>query len=115
MRSAQPAAVQAQGFAARALLCLDLLVLAIGALHFAFVPFSVSRPMLAAAALGLLTVSILFARTVPALQRPMARQHAVDIGALIVCISMFAIATGSAHSIFVPLYLIPLVGVALAF
>ena len=115
MRSAQPAAVQTQGFAARALLCLDLLVLAIGALQFAFVPFSVSRPMLAAAALGLLTVCILFARTVPALQRPMGRQHAVDIGALIVCISMFAVATGSAHSFFVPLYLVPLVGAALAF
>jgi diguanylate cyclase (GGDEF)-like protein len=115
MRSAQPAAVQTQGFAARALLCLDLLVLAIGALQFAFVPFSVSRPMLAAAALGLLTVSILFARTVPALQRPLSHQHWVDIAALVVCITLFAIATGSAHSFFVPLYLIPLVGSALAF
>lgn len=115
MRSAQPAAVQTQGFAARALLCLELLVLAIGALQFAFVPYSVIRPMLAAAALGLLTVCILFARTVPALQRPMARQHAVDVGALIVCISLFAIATGAAHSFFVPLYLVPLVGAALAF
>jgi diguanylate cyclase (GGDEF)-like protein len=115
MRSAQPAAVQTQGFAARALLCLELLVLAIGALQFAFVPYSVTRPMLAAAALGLLTVSLLFARTVPALQRPMARQHAVDIGALVLCISMFAVATGSAHSFFVPLYLVPLVGAALAF
>ncbi|MET0535365.1 MAG: GGDEF domain-containing protein [Steroidobacter sp.] len=115
MRSAQPAAVQTQGFAARALLCLDLLVLATGALQFAFVPYSVGRPMLAAAALGLLTVSILFARTVPALQQPMARQHWVDIGALILCISLFAIATGAAHSFFAPLYLVPLVGAALAF
>lgn len=115
MRSAQPAAVQTQGFAARALLCLELLVLAIGALQFAFVPYSVTRPMLAAAALGLLTVSILFARTFPALQRPIARQHAVDIGALVLCISIFAIATGAAHSFFVPLYLVPLVGAALAF
>lgn len=115
MRSAQPAAVQTQGFAARALLCLDLLVLAIGALQFAFVPYSVGRPMLAAAALGLLTVALLFARTAPALQRPIARQHAVDIGALVVCISMFAVATGAARSFFVPLYLIPLVGAALAF
>ncbi|HEY0939036.1 MAG TPA: GGDEF domain-containing protein [Steroidobacter sp.] len=115
MRSAQPAAAQTQGFAARALLCLQLLTLAIGALQFAFVPASVSQPMLAVAALGLLTFSILFARIVPALQRPLARQHGVDITSLIVCITLFAIATGAAHSFIVPLYLIPLVGAALAF
>lgn len=115
MRPAQPAAAQTQGFAARALLCLELLTLAIGALQFAFVPYSVSRPMLAAAALGLLTVSILFARTVPALQRPLARQHCVDIAALIICIALFALATGVAHSFIVPLYLIPLVAAAVAF
>ncbi len=115
MRAAQPAAAQTQGFAARALLCLELLTLAIGALQFAFVPNSVERPMLAAAALGLLTVSILFSRTVPAFQRPIARQHCIDIAALIVCITLFAVATGSAHSVIVPLYLIPLVGASLAF
>jgi diguanylate cyclase (GGDEF)-like protein len=115
MRAAQPAAAQTQGFAARALLCLELLTLAIGALQFAFVPGSVERPMLAAAALGLLTVSILFSRTVPAFQRPIARQHCIDIAALIVCISLFAIATGSARSFIVPLYLIPLVAASLAF
>jgi diguanylate cyclase (GGDEF)-like protein len=115
MRAAQPAAAQTQGFAARALLCLELLTLAIGALQFAFVPNSVERPMLAAMALGLLTVSILFSRTVPAFQRPIARQHCIDIAALIVCITLFAVATGSAHSVIVPLYLIPLVGASLAF
>lgn len=115
MRSAQPAAAQTQGFAARALLCLELLTLAIGALQFAFVPGSVERPMLAAIALGLLTVSILFSRTVPAFQRPIARQHCVDITALIVCITLFAVATGAAHSFLVPLYLIPLVAAAIAF
>jgi diguanylate cyclase (GGDEF)-like protein len=115
MRAAQPAAAQTQGFAARALLCLELLTLAIGALQFAFVPNSVERPMLAAIALGLLTVSILFSRTVPAFQRPIARQHCIDIAALIVCITLFAVATGSAHSVIVPLYLIPLVGASLAF
>jgi len=115
MRSAQPAAAQTQGFAARALLCLELLTLAIGALQFAFVPNSVERPLLAATALGLLTVSILFSRTVPALQRPIARQHCVDIAALIVCITLFAVATGAAHSFMVPLYLIPLVAASLAF
>lgn len=115
MRSAQPAAAQTQGFAARALLCLELLTLAIGALQFAFVPVSVERPMLAAAALGLLTVSILFSRVVPAFQQPIARQHCVDIAALVVCITLFAMATGSAHSVIVPLYLIPLVGASLAF
>jgi diguanylate cyclase (GGDEF)-like protein len=115
MRSAQPASAQTRGFAARALLCLELLALAIGALQFAFVPYSVGRPMLAAAALGLLTFSILLARTVPALQRPITRQHWVDIAALIVCITLFAISTGAVHSFVVPLYLIPLVGAALAF
>ncbi len=97
------------------MLCLELLTLAIGALQFAFVPASVERPMLAAAALGLLTVSILFSRTVPAFQRPIARQHCIDVAALIVCITLFAIATGSARSFIVPLYLIPLVGASLAF
>jgi diguanylate cyclase (GGDEF)-like protein len=115
MRSAQPAAAQTQGFAARALLCLELLTLAIGALQFAFVPNSVERPLLAATALGLLTVGILFSRTVPAFQRPIARQHCIDIAALIVCITLFAVATGSVHSFLVPLYLIPLVGASLAF
>lgn len=115
MRPPQPAAAQTQGFAATALLCLELLTLAIGALQFAFVPDSVERPMLAAAALGSLTVSMLFARTVPALQRPVARQHCVDIAALVVCITLFAIATGSARSFIGPLYLIPLAGAALAF
>jgi diguanylate cyclase (GGDEF)-like protein len=115
MRSAQPAAAQTQGFAARALLCLELLTLAIGALQFAFVPNSVERPILAATALGLLTVSILFSRTVPTFQRPIARQHCIDITALVVCITLFAVATGSAHSFVVPLYLIPLVGASLAF
>lgn len=96
-------------------MCLELLTLAIGALQFAFVPNSVERPILAAVALGLLTVSILFSRTVPAFQRPIARQHCIDIAALIVCITLFAIATGSAHSVIVPLYLMPLVGASLAF
>lgn len=115
MRTAQPAAAQTQGFAARALLGLELLTLAIGALQFAFVPHSVNQPMLAAAALGLLTFSILFARIVPALQRPLARQHSVEIAALVVCITLFAVATGAAHSFIVPLYLVPLVGAALTF
>ena len=94
---------------------LELLALAIGALQFAFVPASVERPMLAAAALALLTVSVLFARVVPALQRPMSRQHWVDLSALIVCITLFAFATGAVRSFVVLLYLIPLVGAALAF
>jgi len=115
MRPQQPAAAQTRGFAARALLCLELLTLVIGALQFAFVPNSVERPMLAAVALALLTVSVLFARTVPALQRPIERQHGMDVAALIVCVTLFAIATGAARSFAVPLYLIPLVGAALAF
>ena len=67
-----------QGFAARALLWLQLLTLAVGALQFAFVPGAVERPLLAAVALALLDVSMLLVRTVPALQRPLARQHWID-------------------------------------
>src|SRR6185436_3091584 len=48
-------------------------------------------------------------------QRPITRQHGFDIGSLIVCITVFAIATGAAHSFIVPLFLIPLVSSALAF
>jgi diguanylate cyclase (GGDEF)-like protein len=104
-----------EGFAARTLLWLQLLALAVGALHFAFVPHSVEKPLLAAAALALLTVSMLCVRTIPAFRRPLSRQHWIDIAAATVCITLFAVATGAAHSVIVPLYVIPLVGAALAF
>lgn len=105
----------AQGFATRALLWLEVLALAVGALQFAFVPSTVQRPLLAALALALLTASILLVRTVPSLQRPAARQYWVGIAALILCVTLLAIATGAAQSVLVTLYFIPLAAIALAF
>lgn len=114
MRSEQPAA-DTEGFAARTLLCLQLLTLAIGTLQFAFVPDAIQRPLLAALALGLLTVSTLLARAIPPLQRPIARQHWFHISALVICITLLAAATGGVRSALLPLYMIPLAGVAVAF
>lgn len=115
MRAATTATNAAQGFATRALLWLEVLALAVGALQFAFVPSTVQRPLLAALALALLTASILLVRTVPSLQRPAARQYWVGIAALILCVTLLAIATGAAQSVLVTLYFIPLAAIALAF
>lgn len=115
MRAATTATNAAQGFATRALLWLEVLALAVGALQFAFVPSTVQRPLLAALALALLTASILLVRTVPSLQRPAARQYWVGIAALLLCVTLLAIATGAAQSVLVTLYFIPLAAIALAF
>jgi diguanylate cyclase (GGDEF)-like protein len=114
MQSEQPAA-DTQGFAVRSLLWLQLLTLAIGVLQFAFVPDAIAQPIVAATALALLTVSTLVARIVPALQRPIARQHWVHIAVLLACITLLAEATGAARSALLPLYTIPLAAVAVAF
>lgn len=115
MRAANTATNAMQGFATRALLWLEVLALAVGALQFAFAPSTVQRPLLAALALALLTASILLVRTVPALQRPAARQYWIGIIALILCVTLLALATGAAQSALVTLYLIPLAAIALAF
>jgi len=115
MRAANTATNAMQGFATRALLWLEVLALAVSALQFAFAPSTVQRPLLAALALALLTASILLVRTVPALQQPSARQYWIGIVALIVCVTLLALATGAAQSALVTLYLIPLAAIALAF
>ncbi len=115
MRAAAPAGNATQGFATKALLALELLALAIGVLQFAFAPATVENPLLAGAALVLLGASILLVRMIPALQRPVARQHWIAIVASILYVTLIAIATGAAHSALVTLYLIPLAAVALAF
>lgn len=115
MRAANTATNAMQGFATRALLWLEVLALAVSALLFAFAPSTVQRPLLAALALALLTASILLVRTVPALQQPSARQYWIGIVALIVCVTLLALATGAAQSALVTLYLIPLAAIALAF
>ncbi|HWK73271.1 MAG TPA: GGDEF domain-containing protein [Povalibacter sp.] len=115
MRAANLATNATQVFAARALLWLEILTLAIGVVQFVFAPSSVQRPLLAAVALALLTVSILLVQILPALRRPVVRQYWIGIAALIVCVTLLAIATGAAHSAVVTLYLIPLAATALAF
>ena len=114
MRADSAVTADTEKFAASALLWLQLLALAVGALQFAFVPSAVEFPMLAAAALGLLTVSLLLVRIVPALRRPASRQHTIDVVALIVCITLLAAATGIARSAMLPLYVVPMAGVAIA-
>jgi diguanylate cyclase (GGDEF)-like protein len=104
-----------QIFATRAVLWLEVIALAIGALQFAFAPATVSKPLIAAAGLALLSMSILLVRTIPALQRSSARQHWVAIAALLTCITLLVIGTGGIGSALVTLFLIPLAAVALAF
>jgi diguanylate cyclase (GGDEF)-like protein len=112
---AESNAVTTQTFATRAVLWLELLALAIGALQFAFATTTVTRPLLAAAGLALLSMSILLVRAVPALQRSHGQQHWVAVVSLLICISLLVIATGGIRSALVTLYLIPLAVVALAF
>jgi diguanylate cyclase (GGDEF)-like protein len=114
MRAA-PIANAASGFAIKAVLWLEVVALVAGALQFAFAANTVQRPLLAVVALALLTVSIPLVRVIPALQRPVARQHWCSIAALTICVTLLAAATGVAHSALVTLYLIPLAAIALAF
>lgn len=113
--NAAPAGSATQGFASKAVLGLELLALAIGVLQFAFAPATVANPVLAGVALALLSFSILLVRLTPALQRPVARQHAIAIVATLLYVTLIAFATGAAHSALVALYLVPLAIAALAF
>ena len=74
MRAEQPASDN-RGFAAAVLLWLHLLILTAGVLQFGFAPHAVQQPLLAVGALALLTLSMLITRSIPSLQRPIARQH----------------------------------------
>jgi diguanylate cyclase (GGDEF)-like protein len=113
--SAESNAVTTQTFATRAVLWLELIALAVGALQFAFAPNTVLRPIIAAIALVLLSVSIVGIRTLPILQRSSSRQHWIAIVALLISITLLVVATGGIGSALVTLYLIPLAAVALAF
>jgi len=112
---AEKSAVTTQMFASRAVLWLELIALAIGALQFAFAQQSVIHPFLAAGALALLSASIVLVRAIPALERSPAHQHWIAIAALLIAITLLVIATGGIGSALVTLYLIPLAAVALAF
>ena len=114
MRAEQPASDN-RGFAAVVLLWLHLLILIAGALQFGFAQHSVQHPMIAVGALALLTVSILITRSIPALQRPIARQHWIDVISTMVAVTALCVATGFARSSLLSLYAIPLAGIAVAF
>lgn len=114
MRAEQPASDN-RGFAAVVLLWLHLLILIAGALQFAFAQQTVQQPMLAVGALALLTVSILITRSIPALQRPLARQHWIDVISAMVVVTALCAATGAVRSSLLSLYAIPLAGIAVAF
>ncbi len=114
MRAEQPAS-DTRDFAAAVLLWLHLLVLTAGALQFAFAPQTVQQPMLAVGALALLTVSMLITRSIPALQRPVARQHWIDVISATLTVTLLCAATGAARSSLLSLYMIPLAGIAVAF
>lgn len=114
MRAEQPASDN-RGFAAAVLLWLHVVVLTAGALQFAFLPNTVQQPLLAVAALALLTVSMLITRSIPMLQRPLARQHWIDVTSLMLSVTLLCAATGAARSSLLALYAIPLAGIAVAF
>lgn len=114
MRAEQPASDN-RDFAAVVLLWLHLLVLTAGALQFAFAPHAVQQPMLGVSALMLLILSMLITRSIPALQRPVARQHWIDVIALTTSVTALCAATGAVRSSLLSLYAIPLAGTAAAF
>jgi diguanylate cyclase (GGDEF)-like protein len=104
-----------QSFATRAVLWLEVVALAVGALQFAFAQASVARPLIAAAGLVLSSASIVLVHTLPPLQRSYERQHWIAIAALLGSITLLVVATGGVGSALVTLYFIPLAAVALAF
>jgi diguanylate cyclase (GGDEF)-like protein len=114
MRAEQPASDN-RDFAAAVLLWLHLLVLAAGALQFAFAAHAVQQPLLAVGALALLILSMLITRSIPALQRPLARQHWIDVITLTISVTALCAATGAVRSSLLSLYAIPLASIAVAF
>src|SRR4030095_9841139 len=114
MRAEQPASDN-RDFAAAVLLWLHLLVLVAGALQFAFAPHAVQQPLVAVGALALLILSMLITRSIPALQRPLARQHWIDVITLTISVTVLCAATGAVRSSLLSLYAIPLAGIAVAF
>src|SRR4029079_5245580 len=114
MRDEQPSSDN-RGFAAAVLLWLHLLILTAGAAQFAFSPYAVHQPLLAVGALALLTLSMLVTRSIPAMQRPLARQHWIDVITLTISVTALCAATGAVRSSLLSLYAVPLAGIAVAF
>ena len=114
MRADQPASDN-RGFAAAVLLWLHLLILTAGVLQFAFAPRAVQQPLFAVGALALVMLSMLITRSIPSLQRPIARQHWIDVTTLTISVTALCAATGAVRSTLLSLYAIPLAGIAVAF
>ena len=114
MRAEQPASDN-RGFAAAVLLWLHLLILTAGVLQFGFAPHAVQQPLLAVGALALLTLSMLITRSIPSLQRPIARQHWIDVTTLMIAVTALCAASGAVRRSLLSLYAIPLAGIAVAF
>jgi diguanylate cyclase (GGDEF)-like protein len=114
MRAEQPAG-DSRDFAAAVLLWLHLLIMTAGVLQFAFLPQTVQQPLLAVIALTLLTISMLVTRSLPALHRPIARQHWIDVASTTASITLLCAATGAARSLLLALYAVPLAAIAVAF
>jgi diguanylate cyclase (GGDEF)-like protein len=105
----------AEGFTGRALLGLELAALAVGAFQFAFASATVERPLVAVAALVLLTLGTLIVRVLPICRSHPTRRYWIETIVLIVCVTLLAFASGAAHSAALTLYLFPLTAGALAF
>lgn len=112
---AQPDNRTVQTFATGGVLWLELVALAVGVLQFAFAPSTVTSPLVAAGGLAILSLSLVLVRAIPALASATERRHWIEIAALLVSITLLAIATGGSGSVLVTLYLIPLATTALAF
>src|SRR5262249_6805016 len=76
---------------------------------------TVLQPMLAVGALALVAVSMLITRSIPALQRQVGRQHWIDVAVATLGVGLLCAATGAARSSLLPLFSIPLAGIAVAF
>lgn len=111
MRTPNSSEVLAQ----RGVLILQLIVLAVGALQFALAPSSVRTPILAGASLVALSLCLVSVRLIPDLRRAPARLHAIDLGAMLVVITLLIAASGGARSVLVSLYIAPLAAAAFAF
>ena len=100
-------------FATRALLWMNALALVLAGLQFAFAPNAIEAALVAGSSLLILALSTLLVRS---FSWPNAfYQHSIDLGALTACLTAFAISSGGLRSPALPLFLIPLAGIAVAF
>ena len=104
-----------RSLAARALLALQLVVLAVGVLQFALVPASIESPLLAAATLGALTVCVLLVRLIPNLPTHLWQQHLIDLLSMIVAITLLIAASGGVRSSLITLCVVPLAAAAIGY